>query len=92
MRLFHLVSDDGTYQFTLGLQSEAVWDATSEPNVLLKYTHSDPSGLKNVKIELVCDKAVDGNLDAKGEDPPGSGNYGFTLTSKCACEDGCKGE
>lgn len=89
-----LASANGDLQYTLGKQDSAQWDAGagSGSNPSLSFSYLDPSGQKNVKIDLICNDNADGELVALGETPPGSGYYDFQLLSKCSCWDGCKGE
>jgi len=82
-----LVSLDGLFQFALGSQESARWDAGSPGN---NPTIGYSLGSKTVQVELVCSTDFPGNLDALGEDPPEF--YKFSLTSKCCCPNGCQGK
>ena len=86
-----LASTAGDLQYTLGKQDSAQWDAgaDADSNPTLSFSYQDPTGQKNVKIDLICNDNSDGQLEALGETPPGSGSFGFQLSSKCSCWDGC---
>lgn len=83
-----LVSNDKLYQFALGTQESAQWDAGA--GLGGKPTVSYSTGDKQVQVNLICDRdASTPELEALGESP--TNFYKFQLTHKCACWDGCAG-
>lgn len=77
-------------------QSIQIGDASSEGfkydpdtnNVIVAYTSGDPTNLRLSEVILVCDqKAYEPQLMTNGQQP--SGEFLLTLTTICACPDGC---
>jgi len=83
--VFYLVSLDGAFQFVLGTQESAVWNAGAGLGILPQVSYS--IGNKKVVVLLQCPIAGEERFEALGEDP--INNYKFRLTHKCACWNGC---
>ncbi|XP_061185561.1 cation-dependent mannose-6-phosphate receptor-like [Saccostrea echinata] len=84
------ISGDQSAQYQLG-------DATSTSysfdgtNVHFLYSSTDSTGLtRNVDVTLICDQSGQPAYFAPAGEV-GSLNYAFSLTTKCACPNGCGG-
>jgi len=81
------ISKDGKYSFEIGKQETVQWLPPLPGGVpQIRYT----AGLKSLIVDLVCSQGPD-RLDAYGEKGGIQNIFYVTLTSKCACWDGCKG-
>ncbi|XP_022099027.1 uncharacterized protein LOC110983780 isoform X2 [Acanthaster planci] len=71
--------------YGLGSASSAVWGDNGKQYII---TYTDD--LRTTIVDLVCSTASQPTLDVLGQTDASKTNYYFTLTSKCACPDGCQ--
>jgi hypothetical protein len=81
---------DGLYQFAIGTQNTAVWNAGGgiSGNPSVTYT----SGIRRSQIMFECLRTGGDEFEALGEEPSQPGFYKFRLAHLCACWNGCNGK
>ncbi|XP_071108837.1 uncharacterized protein [Haliotis cracherodii] len=76
-------TDKSTMSFSLGAANSTVFKNSTNGWQVVYTSLGSPT--RTSTVTLVCDPNEPGNFTAQGENPQGSANYYFTLTSSKAC-------
>ncbi|XP_071108972.1 uncharacterized protein [Haliotis cracherodii] len=76
-------TDNSTMSFSLGAANSTVFKNSTNGWQVVYTSLGSPT--RTSTVTLVCDPNEPGNFTAQGENPQGSANYFFTLTSSNAC-------
>lgn len=87
LKLFIVYATDEKLSYSLGSHNSIQWHSMPDGNPPYM-TYS--SGERMSKINLVCLESGEDRLDVQGQDTA-TQMYVMTLSSRCACWDGCKG-
>jgi hypothetical protein len=79
---FCIVLKNGSAYYALGINSAVTWSITENGKATLIYSVSDRQTIVNLECSNQVDQfIINGEYELK--------HYNFTLSSKCACWNGC---
>ncbi|KAG8197444.1 hypothetical protein JTE90_014926 [Oedothorax gibbosus] len=74
-------------EHALGLQATAVFESEDDVGLHIKYTV--PGANQKLTVKLVCNESISYHLSIDIPETKLNLNVNMTLTSKCACDNGC---